>query len=694
VRTTHNAAVASPLTQVGDPPTATSPGGATGPIDPSASAHAPRLDLRLPHVAGFDGLRGAALILMLLGHHGWDAIPGALFTVSMFFTLSGYLIATLMLGEWGRSDRVSLSRFWERRARRLLPAAFVAIVFVAALQVVFGVGSGPRFRGDLLSALGYVTNWRMASSGTDYAATFAMESPVQHFWSLAIEEQFYLAFPLLFIALMWVTRRRWGVVGIVLGAGAAASYALAWHSSSRHGNLGITYYATYTRVSEILAGVTLAFVLAAMPVRRFLASPRGALVARVLGAVGLVGFVWLICTVGLDDPFTFRGGTILNGLFIWMLIIACVNPKPGLLVRSMSIAPLCALGAVTYTVYLFHLPIYLLVDANRTGLSFWPLFAARLAATIPVVLVCYHLIESPFRFRVRVPQRRLVMFIAIPAVAVAAIVLLVPMHATDTVDLAAASSKEVPLVPDAVVADEGTVPAARILLVGDSVTWSMLGGLAEWNRMHDADVHVDAHFAVACTIAEPGPVRSLGRIEEPFETCRRLRPDLPETLERADYDAIVVTLGQKDLSDRRVEGAWRHLGDPVFDAWLRPQIAELADILADEGAPVLWSSASHVRIAQANNPNSDWRDYPDNDPARVDRLNELFREAVAGRPGFSILPVDEWMQSLPGGEFDVDYRADGVHYTRLGSEAYASWLIPQVLSLVGDDPQAAATGAG
>jgi peptidoglycan/LPS O-acetylase OafA/YrhL len=692
VRTTHDSAVVSPLTQVGDPRTAPPPVVPPDPVDPAVSP-APRLDLRLPHVAGFDGLRGAALILMLLGHHGWDVIPGALFTVSMFFTLSGYLIATLMLGEWGRSGRVSLSRFWERRARRLLPAAFVAVVFVAVLQMWFAVGSGPRFRGDLLSALGYVTNWRMASSGTDYAATFAMESPVQHFWSLAIEEQFYLAFPLLFIALMWATRRRWGVVGIVFAVGAAASYALAWHSSSRNGNLGITYYATYTRVSEILAGVTLAFVLAAMPVRRFLAGSRGVLLARVLGAVGLVGFVWLICNVGLADTFTFRGGTILNGLFIWMLIIACVSPKPGLLVRSLSIAPLCALGAVTYTVYLFHLPVYELVDPNRTGLSFWPLFAARLAATIPVVLVCYHLVESPFRFRVRVPQRRLVAFIAVPAAVVAAIVLLVPMHETDTVDLAAASSMETPLVADAVVADKGAEPVARILLVGDSVTWSMLGGLEEWNRTHDADVHVDAHFAVGCTIGEPGPVRSLGRMEEPYETCRRLRPDLPETLEGADYDAIVVTLGQKDLSDRRVEGAWQHLGDPEFDAWLRPQIAELADIVAAEGAPVLWSNASHVRIVQANNPNSDWRDYNDNDPARVDRLNQLFVEALAGRPGFTILPVDEWMHSLPGGEFSTDHRADGVHYTRSGSEAYASWLVPQVLALVGG-AQAPASGAG
>src|SRR5690606_29434865 len=98
-----------------------------------------RPDVSLSYVPGFDGIRGAALVLMLLGHHGWSVIPGAIFTVSMFFTLSGFLIATLMLSEWSRSGRVSLARFWERRARRLLPAALVAIAGVVVLHLVYGL---------------------------------------------------------------------------------------------------------------------------------------------------------------------------------------------------------------------------------------------------------------------------------------------------------------------------------------------------------------------------------------------------------------------------------------------------------------------------------------------------------------------------------------------------------------------------
>ncbi|HEX6165969.1 MAG TPA: acyltransferase family protein [Acidimicrobiales bacterium] len=658
-------------------------GSGVEPPEPAGRRGRDRPGVALAYTPGFDGIRGGALVLMLLGHHGWSAAPGAMFTVSMFFTLSGFLIATLMLAEWARAGRVSLARFWERRARRLLPAAFVAVAGVVLLQHLFGLGSSPRFRGDVLSALTYTTNWRMASSGTDYAATFSMESPVQHYWSLALEEQFYLAFPLAFVALTWLTRGRWRLVGLAFGLGAAASFAAAWVSSVRSGNLGITYYATYTRVSEILAGVSLAFVMATPLVQRFLASRRGGLAANWMGVVGLAGFAWLIFDVGLDDPFAFRGGTLLNALFVCMVIVACVAPRPGVVARGLGVSPLVSLGKVTYTVYLIHLPIFLLLDQQRTGLGFWPLFALRIAVVVPLVLVSYHLIESPFRFRFRMPPPRLAVVAATPLALLAVVTMVVPVRASQTIDLTEAGAGDRPLVPDVVVPAGGTEPAARVLLIGDSVTWTMFSGLERWNLDNpDRQIHVDSHYAVACTLAEAGPVRSLGRIEEPYESCRHLRTALPATLARADYDAILVTLGGKDLSDRLVEGDWRHLGDPVFDEWLRPQIGDLADLVAAEGAPVLWSTISHVRIAQANDPTSDWRDYPDNDPARVDRINELIAEEIAGRPGFSILPADEWMHTIEGGEFNPAFRADGVHYTVMGSERFAAWLVPQILDVV------------
>src|SRR5690606_37267076 len=372
------------------------------------------------------------------------------------------------------------------------------------------------FRGDLLSALGYVANWRMASSGTDYAANFLMESPVQHFWSLAIEEQFYLTFPLLFVGVVWAARRRWAAVGVVCGVLAAASYAAAWASSARYGNRGITYYATYTRASEILAGVTLAFVLATPRVRRFLASEPGVRFAAWGAVVAMAGYAWLFTSFGLDDPFMFRGGTIINALCTALIVVACLSPRPGLVVRGMCVAPLRLIGLATYGVYLFHLPIYMLLDGERTGLGFWPLFAVRATATAVAAVASYHLIESPFRFRLRMPRPRLALALGVLGALVALFVATVPVSTATTVDLAGASEQDHPLVRDAVVPVDGAEPAARVLLVGDFMTWTMLGGLERWNQDNDAQVHVDAHFAVACPLAEPGPLRFLGQIEEPY----------------------------------------------------------------------------------------------------------------------------------------------------------------------------------
>jgi peptidoglycan/LPS O-acetylase OafA/YrhL len=358
-------------------------------------------EVSLPYVAGFDGLRALGLLVMMAYHHGVSAARGGIFTVSMFFTLSGYLIATLALGEWARSDRLSLARFWERRARRLLPAALATVVGVVALQWLFEVGSSPRFTGDVLGALGYAANWRMAYSGGDYAATFTLEAPVQHFWSLAVEEQFYLAFPLLFVGLFALTRGRWRVVGAVFAAGALASFAAAWWSADRHGNSGITYYATYTRASEILVGVALAFAVVTRPARRVLSSRAGIRIVRVLGVVGVAGLLWLWHTVGLADDAVFHGATALNAGLTSLVILACTSARPGLAARGLGIWPLRNLGKISYAVYLFHWPLFLLLDHERTGLGFWPLFATRVAVTVGLAVVSYHLLESPFRSRRR-----------------------------------------------------------------------------------------------------------------------------------------------------------------------------------------------------------------------------------------------------------------------------------------------------
>jgi peptidoglycan/LPS O-acetylase OafA/YrhL len=648
----------------------------------------------LGYVAGFDGLRALGLLTILAYHHGYAAARGGIFTVSMFFTLSGFLIASLALVERSRTGRFSMSAFWERRARRLLPAAMVTVVLIVVLQAAAGVGSGERFKGDLLGALGYVANWRLAYSGGDYAAAFTLEAPVQHFWSLAVEEQFYLAFPLVFVGTLALFRGRWRRVGAVLGVAAGLSFVAAWLTASAHGNSGIAYYATYTRASEILVGVALAFAVHTRPASRFLAAPAGVRTARVAGVVGVVGLALLWHSVGLSDSFVFHGGTILNAGLTSLAILACVQPVPGLAAGFLGLWPLRSLGKISYGVYLFHWPLFLWLDSERTGLSGGTLFLVRVVLVIAVATASYFLVEAPFRTRGGTwSTRRLAGVLALPAVVTVALVMAVPVREPEVLDLASLDETADPLVLDGVVPEPraaagapGTAAAgpARVLLVGDSVSWTMLGGFRTWNADHDRQVHIDHYLAIACTVAEAGPVRSLGRVEEPIQPCIDFRSGLGPALAGHDYDAIVVAMGHKDLSDRQIDGggAWRHFGDPVFDDWWRAQAGELADILAVEGAPVLWATAPVPYITRPDDPTKGPEAYPDNEPARVDRLNALLAEVVADRPGMATVDVHGWLRAMPGGETDSGMRGDGVHWTVSGSDMLAAWLVPQLLAAV------------
>jgi peptidoglycan/LPS O-acetylase OafA/YrhL len=152
-------------------------------------------------IDALDGLRAVAVVAVLLFHLDLAWLPGGFLGVSLFFTLSGFLITRLLLDESDRTGRVALRTFWARRLRRLSPAALVVLALVA-LMSLWGVFEGSRLRGDLGASLGYVANWRFATAKSTYAELFtSTPSPVIHFWSLAIEEQFYVIFPVLFIAL-------------------------------------------------------------------------------------------------------------------------------------------------------------------------------------------------------------------------------------------------------------------------------------------------------------------------------------------------------------------------------------------------------------------------------------------------------------------------------------------------------------
>jgi peptidoglycan/LPS O-acetylase OafA/YrhL len=216
-------------------------------------------------VSALDGMRAVAVMVVIL-HAGLSWLPGGFLGVDVFFVLSGYLITTLLLTELDRTGRVNLTAFWARRARRLLPALLVLVAVVSAVSpMVLPPTETALIRDDALSALAYVANWRMISRGTDYFAQTAAPSPLQHTWSLAIEEQFYLLWPLVLLLLLrWRPGRRQGLVAVVAIAvlGAVASVAAGWLLADAGSNLNRVYFGSDTRAVSILVGVGLAGILA------------------------------------------------------------------------------------------------------------------------------------------------------------------------------------------------------------------------------------------------------------------------------------------------------------------------------------------------------------------------------------------------------------------------------------------------
>src|ERR671917_1081296 len=228
------------------------------PLDGGSFAHQGETgDVRLSYLPGLDGLRAFAVIAVLLYHAELSWIRGGFLGVEVFFVISGYLITTLLLTEWHQQGRINLMGFWLRRVRRLLPALYLLLVVTLAFAVVFLPGEVARLRGDALAAFGYVTNWYLILGEQSYFETVGRPSLLLHLWSLAVEEQFYLLWPPLFVAGIILLRRYALLVAL---AGAAASALLMAFLYQPDVDPSRIYYGTDTRATGLLLGAALAFV--------------------------------------------------------------------------------------------------------------------------------------------------------------------------------------------------------------------------------------------------------------------------------------------------------------------------------------------------------------------------------------------------------------------------------------------------
>ena len=382
------------------------------------------------YIPALDGLRTLAVVAVVLYHLNLTWAQGGLLGVTIFFVLSGYLITRLLLNEIAKTGRIDLKSFWIRRIRRLFPAVVTVVVVTCALCTVFNHVMLTKMRPDILPSLLFFNNWWQIMQDVSYFNALGDPSPLTHFWSLAIEEQFYLIWPPLLFAMVSMHVSKPNTRRVVLGLAAVSALAMMvlYNPAADPSRV---YYGTDTRVFSLLLGAWMAFIpdrdLAPARLVRHLGLDRLAGAAKhgksksdtaeaattkpselarfwsspasidLMGVVGLVGLAAMVALTNGYTAFQYRGGTLLCSILTLMVIAACVQPQ-GMVARALAAEPLVWIGKRSYSIYLWHYPLLLLMNpvANINDTPWWH-YILQVLLVVAAAECSYRFIETPFR---------------------------------------------------------------------------------------------------------------------------------------------------------------------------------------------------------------------------------------------------------------------------------------------------------
>lgn len=572
-----------------------------------------------------DGLRATALILILFHHSRYSWADGGFLALTSFFTLSGFLITSLVLREWIRDSAIGIRNFWVRRFRRLLPAAWTTMMLILLAGAV-GLWNSDQLRslrGDIPYALLQIVNWHFIVLDRSYGTDYTAPSPMQHFWSLAVEEQFYLLLPLLVTAVLAIraakhpSRRQLRnltiVFVIMLSTSAVLNGILAHRSIDR------AYFGTDTRMAEILIGAVLAIVL----LKRLRFTNRTTLlVADIAGLLSMAATLILLVLPSLRDESIYPWLFLLAALLTTLIIFAGL--QGGIVTWILSVPPLPWLGKVSYGVYLIHWPVFVAVSPVRTGLGQTPLFALRMAITLVLATTMYYLVESPIRQRTLLPKRSFAYFGATSVVAIVVVLGLVTHDVPAPSEIDRAFREPVP---------STTVPIAhlKVLVIGDQVSDELADLLGE-----RPDMAVTSASVPDCGLAIGGWIQMYeGAIERDVFRCRDSLDTWTEAIESQQPDFVLVPPTSRDTLPRRFEAdtEWGVAGDEQFENHVSGMFLDALERI-DAAADPLGAQVITVSMPPSEQPPPEpipLRE-PDENPVKERALQDFDRRLAEGLP--------------------------------------------------------------
>lgn len=659
-------------------------------------------ETRMGYQPALDGLRALSVIAVILYHAGIQWIPGGFIGVEVFFVVSGFLITSLMIDEQHVSGKVSLKQFWIRRARRLLPALFTMLIASLVAVTFFAKDSAPDFRQDVLPALGYFSNWwQIYFVDTPYFAANSLPM-LRHLWSLAVEEQWYVLWPIVFVFVLGNKRiPRW-ISAVVIGLLAAAvmvGTALAF-SADNETRINFLYLSTITRSSGLLLGAALACIWRPWEkaVVRFARVRSGLADVLALGALATLGYISAFIHVA--DEQLYRGGLAAATVASAVIIAVVVRSGTSLVKRVLSIPLLVEIGRRSYGLYLWHWPIFVIAGARLSSIR----LAYALTVTVIINEFVYQFIETPTRKGaignwLRQRRQLSAMRRRLP---VALTVVVAALVGVTSVQLSGIQARDVSVDTgntDVVFVVPTTMPTTATTAVNTPVTSTTLAKLPRRlvivgdSQAHSLAVNkpsgIEKTFEITngsidgCGVYDRGVGigGTSGKFRRNFANCKGFETKWAKSAAQAKADVALVVVGAWEVMDLQINSFLFKVNTVPADTMFKTQLQRGIDALRKQNVAVALLEVACMRPVESKGgpvPPLPQR----GDDARTGHLNALMREVAAPENDgvYFVNGPKEWC-SDPKVANSLSYRWDGVHVYKPGAKLILESIAPAILQI-------------